>query len=87
MNCQEAKVPQRISDALNYLELATIILDNIKVEARTPEVDSLIKKAADSIYEAQEFLHQIDLEQYNTRSGGFTGEHVKVFRHRKNKPK
>lgn len=85
MRSCEAKVPVLIKDALNYLEAATHSIDNIKQEARTPEVDILIREAADSMFEAKEFLNKIDLEQYNTRAGGFVSENIRIFRHRKNK--
>ena len=85
MHNQETNVPFKIQEALCCLKQSTVIIDSIKQDARTPEVDTLIREAADSIFEAQEYLNKIDLEQYRKRSGGFIGENIRVFRHRKNK--
>lgn len=83
MKKSEKKAMEKIAAAKDYLALAVEQIEAISRDDRTTETDTLLNKAADEIFEAQEALKKIDEYQYYST---FVGEQIRPrMRHRKNK--
>lgn len=74
MSNSHKKVPTKIRLIVNALNEALYLIDNIDKNNRTERDDELLHKAADSIYEAREFVNLINVDEY--QSMPFVGEHI-----------